>query len=279
MLANKFFYLIFSVTGYRKLKFGINEVIRSWVDDAEKIYQTEFYNSIIFIYPFFLNPIRGIKYILHCFKTYKYPVIIGIPYSFRKMLTILTADGAKFDIAVLSFEHAAMIKHVQHFQSFDIVYTSDEYLVNAHVLHSRLIAQGKKVINKAHGIGYYSPYVAYSEMHMYNDNQVNHYKLKNPLIKYFLLEEYRVEKIEFTSGKPPAIVFIDHGELTKFNLHYEEDLQYDTLMKLAEVSKKLNVELYIKFSPQTLAPAQAKFFKKYSDYKICSDVKQMGQNA
>jgi hypothetical protein len=192
-LANKLYSIIYFFSGKQAEKNKSNTVIRSWVDDAEKIYKAEFKTSIILIYPFLLNPLRGLRYIRHCFKNYKYPVLVGIPYNFIDLIRIIFSKGVSFDGALIEFENKAMVKHANLFKDFNIIYTSDEYMVNSHVLHSILMQQSKKVINKAHGIGFYSPYVNYDEMHMYNENQINHYRTKNKSISYFILKEYIID--------------------------------------------------------------------------------------
>lgn len=276
-VVNKLYTTIYLLSGSQAEKNKSNTVIRSWVDDAEKIYKAEFETSIILIYPFFLNPARGFRYIIHCFKKYKYPVLVGIPYKLKNLIRIIISKGIEFDQALIAFENDAMVRHATLFRNFSIIYTSDEYMVNSHVLHSILIQQKKKVINKAHGIGYYSPFVNYNEMHMYNLNQINHYRNKNQEISYYILQEYLVNKIKYNPIKQAAIVFIDHGNLENFNLFYEGELQHITLMKLIEISKKLNYPLYIKFSLHASSADINEFLKKYNDVAICTNVKELAE--
>ena len=271
-VANILFTLYFLLVGRKKTKKGIKSVIRTWVDDAEKIYGDKYESSVIFIHPFFLNPIRGIKYIVHCFKTYRNVTLIGIPYQLGDLMSVVFSGGINFDKALVYFEAKAMKNHVHHYSTFDIIYASDEYMVNAHLLYYDLMINGKTVINKAHGIGYYSPYVEYSEMHMYNENQVDHYRKRNPHIRYYLLDEYQVSEYKFAEKKPSAIIFIDHGNLEQFNLYYEADLQQKILDQLRETASDLGISLFIKFSPQTLAAAQSRFHKKFPEYQTCSNL-------
>lgn len=273
--GNALFNIIYFFTRKKIANHHVKTVIRSWVDDAEKIYPEEFKTSIIFIYPFFLNPVRGLKYIVHCFKTYKYPVLIGIPYSIKKLFKILFSRNINFDRAILDFEYDSIVRHVSAFRNYDLIYTSDEYMVNSYVLHSLLLAQNKTVINKAHGIGYYSPYVAYSEMHMYNDNQIEHYRNKNKDIAYYILEEYIVKKINYGPDKKPAIVYIDHWILERYSLFYEADLQRETIRKLSEIGEHLNIPVYVKFSPHNSAADMKEFLKTYSHVSICTNIKEL----
>jgi hypothetical protein len=274
-LANKLYSIIYFFSGKQAEKNKSNTVIRSWVDDAEKIYKAEFKTSIILIYPFLLNPLRGLRYIRNCFKNYKYPVLVGIPYNFIDLIRIIFSKGVSFDGALIEFENKAMVKHANLFKDFNIIYTSDEYMVNSHVLHSILMQQSKKVINKAHGIGFYSPYVNYDEMHMYNENQINHYRTKNKSISYFILKESIIDSYIFTTAKKPAIVFIDHGNLEQYNLFYESKLQHETILFLIDFCKKLEYPLYIKFSPQTSSTGIDAVLKKYKYTLICSNVEKL----
>ncbi len=273
--ANKLFSIIYFFSGKQAEKNKSNTVIRSWVDDAEKIYKDEFETSIILIYPFFLNPLRGLRYIRHCFKNYKHPVLVGIPYSFIDLIRIIFSKGVAFDEALIEFENMAMVRHASLFQDFNIIYTSDEYMVNSHVLHSILKQQFKKVINKAHGIGFYSPYVDYDEMHMYNENQINHYRNKNKSISYYILKEYIIDKITYSPDKKPAIVFIDHGNLERFNLFYESKLQHETILILIDICEKLNYPFFTKFSLQTSLAGIETFIKKYRNTLVCNNIEML----
>lgn len=157
-----------------------DEVLRSWVDVSIELFPEESRRALILVYPFGINLMRQLRYLgwLRCGK-YAY-TLAAYPYSPRLLLRWLWC-GSDLDLAQLEIDaacgHAAWI--LRRFRPMR-VFTTDEFEPASFVLNEALMRSGVEVVNKAHGVGKYSPYVAYSQMWLFNEAQREFYRHFNP---------------------------------------------------------------------------------------------------
>jgi hypothetical protein len=155
-------------------------VIRAWVDVTEELYPDEFPSSLVIVYPFDINLSRQWRFLASLRARRLRYTLAGYPYSPLLLLRwLLTLD----DRARARLEVDAAVKHahaiVRQFRPVRML-TTDEFEPASFAMHETLIAAGVEVENKAHGVGKYSPFVAYSRFGVLNDAQADYYAHFNP---------------------------------------------------------------------------------------------------
>lgn len=231
----------------KETSFSNNSVVRSWVDNAEMIYPKEFKTSTIFIYPFSLNIIRGLKFIVHCYRTYDSVTLMGIPYSYKRLFRILRSKGLEKDCAIVEYEIDAMKHHELDFMKYDTIYTSDDFILASPALYQNMI-NNKSIINNAHGIGFYNPYNIYDKMLVFNDAQKDYYIFRNNEIEFTIKEDDKPRSI-IAKDLETVLVIMDQGNLSKHGLIFESLLQEKVVTKVCQVGIKRNLKVFIKFHP------------------------------
>jgi hypothetical protein len=249
-------------------------VVRTWADDAEALYKDEFKTSVVFIYPFVVNISRGLRHIRRCFATYPHAYLMGVPYSFRRAVRLLWSRGRSFDLGLVDLELTAIRLHAHAFGAFRTVYTSDEYMVSSHALHRVLTKRGTKVVNKAHGIGFYGPCVHYSEMHVFNERQASHYARLSPHVPS-QVQQRSVDENVYSAGHSGALVIVDQGDLRRHGFHYEYEVQQDVLRRAARFSTNTGTRLFIKFHPNRPASERRKVLDVHPEAQPLADPKSL----
>lgn len=241
-------------------------VIRSWVDVDEELHKKHINEATIYIYPFGINLERGFRFIKHCFKRYKNVSLMGVPYSLKLLIKILFSSREKMDYAIINYEIEAMKRHSKEFKYFDYIYTSDEFIPAINSLYSEFLSN-KSVINNAHGIGFYNPYIKYTKMIVFNNSQKDYYQKRNSSINYSIKYNNNIELTKFDKTLPTNIIYIDQGNLTNYGLLYEDRLQHKVISKLEEIHNQMELKCFIKFHPNRKLKEKKLFLKNHNIFK------------
>ena len=233
-------------------------VIRAWCDVDETLHHAEISDSKIFVYPFGINIMRSIKFIVNCIKKKYNFQLVGVEYSFIDSLkTILFKNKVE---NLIKFEYNGMKKHSTRLLSFRKVFTSDEYQFASQILYS---SRGNDTIvtNRAHGIGVYNLFIDYDHFEVLNNAQHKYYFKNNPNINITYPENKTYKYFNKTSTK---IVYIDQGDLKEYDLNYEIKLQQKILSILRKLSSENSLEISVKFHPNRSESEKVSFKKKNS---------------
>jgi hypothetical protein len=255
----------------RRLK-KTKSAIRTWVDVSKDIYGDKFNKSTILIYPFGLNFKRSFNYIKYTFSTYKNVSFMGVPYSFIKFLIILIST--RRDLAILNFEIDGHIKHAKDLKKYEKIYTSDDFISAVPALYNQILKR-TKIINTCHGIGFYNPFNNYSEFHVINSQQRKYYNYKNVGSIFYEIEKDINTLKKHESKFKKTVVIVDQGNLKKYNLFYEHNLQQKLYEKLINICKKNNHSLYIKPHPNRTDIELKKLLNRYPSLKILRNVNDL----
>lgn len=240
-----------------------SSVVRAWTELDIELHREVFYNSTIFIYPFGINLRRSINFIKKCFKENNGVTLMGVPYSFNKLIKIFFSKKKIKDLLLLEYEIDAMKKHNIDFLNFETIYTSDEYIPAIPVLYDELIQQEKCVINIAHGMGMLNPYNIYTKFKVINELQKKFYENFEQNIEYSIYrKDLTIEKCA-NEELERVIVFI-HQNYSTYNFLYEEELQQKILSKLNACNF---CKVYIKLHPNTKKEEKDKIFLNYQRLK------------
>jgi hypothetical protein len=241
-------------------------VVRTWTEHDIGLHKKVFYNSTIFIYPFGINLKRSYNFIKKCFKENSSVTLMGVPYSFNKLIRIFLSKKKIKDLLLLEYEMDAMKKHSKDFLNFETIYTSDEFLPAVPALYNELIQQKKSVINIAHGMGMLNPYNIYTKFKVINN------LLKQNIEYSIYKQDLAIEKYDNEEHKR-VLVFI-HQNLSSYNLLYEEQLQQKIFSKLNSFNL---YNVYVKLHPNCRKEEKNQIFlnyknlqeiKNFDDYKL-----------
>jgi hypothetical protein len=156
------------------------EVLRSWVDVSVELFPEQAAQATILVYPFGINPLRQLRYLRWLHRRKFGYTLAAYPYSATLLLRWLWS-GSDLDLAQLEIDaaarHAAWL--IRRFRPTRVL-TTDEFEPASFVLNEALMKAGVEVVNKAHGVGKYSPYVTYSQMWLFNEAQREFYSHFNP---------------------------------------------------------------------------------------------------
>lgn len=218
-IINRFFILLSN----RKIT-NNKSVIRAWTELDIELHKKVFYSSMIYIYPFGINIKRGFNFIKTTYKETSNVTLMGVPYSFYKLISIFLSINIK-DLRLLEYEIDAMKKHSKYFKNYETIFTSDEYIPAIPILYDELIKEGKNVINVAHGMGIYNPYNIYTKFKLISNLQKNFY-IKFEKEMQLIVEEKNLNNLEFTNKNlEKKIIFVHQANLEKFDLIYEYKFQ------------------------------------------------------
>jgi len=110
---NKFFRILKN----KRIK-NNSSVIRTWTELDAELHKKVFLTSTIFIYPFGINIKRSIIFIKKTFKENSNVTLMGVPYSFNKLINIFISRNKNKDLLLLEYEIDAMKKHRKDFIDF-----------------------------------------------------------------------------------------------------------------------------------------------------------------
>lgn len=241
-------------------------IIRAWIDLDEHLHKADWQSSNVYIYPFSFNFFNGIKFILRSYKTNSGVTVNGIQYSFSKLIKIFFSQGVKRDMAIIDYEINGLKSHAKDFKMYDQVLTSDEFIPAAPALYGQL-DKSIKVLNNAHGIGLYNPYIKYDEMLVFNVNQKEFYKSRNTKTKFILKENINDIKVKSTNSKTfKNMVYIDQGDLKKFKYYYEAKIQNSVVNKINDIYRHKTDKPKVKFHPNRSQNEKRKFLIKFPQF-------------
>ena len=144
-------------------------VVRGWVEVTESMYKAQFASSMLLLYPFPYGVARQFKFFRACKKSGLRVRLAGLPYRWLHVPRLLFSSHGSA-LSVVEAEVQAYTDYADELltQGVRKVYTSDEFEVASVALYERLIENGVEVVNTAHGVGLYAPFVAYTEFHGVN---------------------------------------------------------------------------------------------------------------
>lgn len=255
-IINRFFILLSN----RKIT-NNKSVIRAWTELDIELHKKVFYSSMIYIYPFGINIKRGFNFIKTTYKETSNVTLMGVPYSFYKLISIFLSINIK-DLRLLEYEIDAMKKHSKYFKNYETIFTSDEYIPAIPILYDELIKEGKNVINVAHGMGIYNPYNIYTKFKLISNLQKNFY-IKFEKEMQLIVEEKNLNNLEFTNKNlEKKIIFVHQANLEKFDLIYEYKFQ----KKILKILNSFNLSnIYIKLHPNTNKKEKKEIFLNYKN--------------
>ncbi|MBN2788509.1 MAG: hypothetical protein JXQ69_09340 [Paludibacteraceae bacterium] len=228
-------------------------VIRGWVDVTESMYFEQLKFARLRIFPFPLGFRRQLKFIGSCKKKCLDFDLDGLPYSISSAVKALFL-GTGRDEAIASIEISANQKYANQLLKSRVtkVYTSDEFEVGAIAMYELLIASDVKVINTAHGVGRYCPYVAYTEFNGFTSSQGEFYRSKNSLIKVnvrkFQNSSLPLKRAEDARNLPLVFVLL-HQNFEDYGLQSDASKLREIAKNISVLSKKLKIPFYIKLHP------------------------------
>lgn len=232
-------------------------IVRSWVEISEEMYKNEYKNNtLVLIYPFYLNIKRHFKYIRYCKKNRYNFSLAGIPYSFVNL--IKSIFKTKNDYFYVKFEHDGFLKHSEEIISLGVkkIYTSDEFEAGAYVMYKNLHQRNILSYNTAHGMSYGCPYLYYSSFQVYNKSQKKYYSFKSEYVNYIVRERKNINidknLIDLENKYNIAVVYLE-ANFKKLNMKYESNLELEIIKVLKDIKISHNqVDIYIKLHPNNL---------------------------
>ncbi len=269
---NKLF-LLFSYMVDKK-KHQRESLVRAWVDVDERLHGEDiFRDSMVYLYPFGMNIARGINFIKYCFRKYDYVSLMGIPYSLKKLLKSTLQFLQGDDLGYVDFEIDGMVKHSRNLNKFKYIYTSDEYTPAVIALFENL-PKNVRVVNDAHGIGFYNRFVSYSLFKVFNSEQASYYKLKNINLNIEIKNEDKsLNTIDFCNFELyKDIIIIDQGDLSKFGYMYESNLQQRLYHELNELVIQTKKNIKAKLHPNRSNGSKKMFAKRFANLEIINEI-------
>jgi hypothetical protein len=164
-----------------------------------------------------------------------------------------------------------MKRHSKEFIAFDFIFTSDEFIPAVNALYVDFLST-KNIVNNTHGIGFYNPYIKYTKLITFNNSQRDYYLRRNNQLEYSI-KDYDSELSEFNKNLQTIIVLVDQGNLKRFGLLYEDNLQNRVISKIEEISNDLNYNCFIKFHPNREQKEKNLFLNRYKVFKEISSFK------
>lgn len=240
---------------YRLLRSGgscKNVIIKTYVEDTLNFYKEEMNNSTIFLYPFNLNFNRQKRFIKYCKEQHNGSYsLMGNPYNlFYYIFGLVTKNS---DINVVNIERKAYYEHSIELLNWGVkqLFTLDEFEAASFIMNGNLIKNNVSVLNKTHGVGLYCLYLNYSTIEVYTSRQYMRYRQWNPHINISFQKLNILYKYDNTCRNEKIKLVFMHGNYKDHGILYDEELQKKIVVKLQEVSSKLDLEYYIKFHPNS----------------------------
>jgi hypothetical protein len=235
-------------------------LVRAWVEVTEKMYPKEVRSGTLLIYPFALGLKRQIRFIHWCNSNGIRWRFCGLPYP---LLSILWGwvSGQPYDRIVSRAELQANDAHGDELVRMRAqeIYTSDEFECGSFAMYEKAVESGIRVVNTAHGVGQYCPYVCYTEFRALSEFQASFYKSRNPGITYSVMSKKKMMSNGLggyaeSSENEVALVLI-HQPFEETGLPAEQDAQLWLDSALAEMRLSLGVRYFIKMHPNNRARA------------------------
>lgn len=274
---NNIFYTIYTIF-YKKVK-KKSVVVRSWIDIDEVLHQEIFSDATIYIYPYGINLLRGLKFIIHCFKKYKSVTLMGVPYRFQDIINIYVQKLNGSDKGAINYEINGMLLHSKDFKYYSSIYTSDEFIPAVLSLYdSILLDNNVKIINNCHGIGMYNRYLNYNEVIVFNEIQKNYYEKCNSSVNF----KIKNLKLNFTSrfvDSTQNIVFFEQALLDNYGLNYEANLQNQLFILLNTLASHDELNCLIKFHPNRTQKSKLRILNTYKSLREVQSIETLVNNS
>lgn len=248
-----YLYILMSLVKFNFREELNRSLIRSWVEISEHLFQEHYNHSLILIYPFGIRPTRQLKYFLRCLRSKKAVQLTGINYNFKDLFYVLFSRN--YDINLVKFELNGFINHSNWLRKKNPnkLYTTDDFEVASLACHSRLT--NVKIVNSAHGIGFYNLYIHYTSFLVFNEAQKEYYEQFNDHV------EYKVRKSPMTisnlcKDKETYLVYI-FGGMEQKGIYHKNQFNYELIMEgkiieeIKKVSNNLGIKAIIKIHPNT----------------------------
>jgi len=230
-------------------------MVRGWVDVTASMYGQEMADSRVRLYPFPYGVLRQWRFLRDCRRRGLDVALSGLPYGALKVLRMLLSWQPSARLVV-----AAEVQAYQRYasellaQGVKRVYTSDEFEIAAVALYQTLLAQGVSVVNTAHGVGFYAPYVAYSEFRGVNFAQADFYRLRcpslQPKVRAGKNTRLGLGTVDEVRELPPSIVLIDQN-FADFHCMAEAQALSRIRESLERLSVDCAVPLFVKVHPNS----------------------------
>lgn len=230
-------------------------IIRGWVDVTESMYSKQINSSRLRIFPFPLGFKRQLQFINSCRIRNLNFDLDGLPYSISSIIKVLFLPNG-MDKAIASIEISANQKYAYQLLKSKVstVYTSDEFEAGAISMYELLLAADVKVVNTAHGIGLYCPYVAYTEFIGFTQSQGNFYYSRNSSIQVSVRDRQNsilpLLKAE-DAKKLPLVFVLLHQNFDDYGLQTDARMLREIAYRISNISEKLGIPFYIKLHPNS----------------------------
>jgi hypothetical protein len=248
-------------------------IVRGWVDVTEAMYAKEVFSSSLLLYPFPFGMARQFRFFRSVKKRGGKIRFSGLPYKLSGVLRLLAQNRG--DVDVVRIETSAYQRYAQELiaKGVKVVYTSDEFEVASIALYESLIEAGVIVINTAHGVGLYSPYVAYSEFKGINTSQSTFYQQRcsglKPSVRKSKNTQLPLASANASRALPPAVVLLDQNFLA-FNCVAESNALVQTQRILEEFCSAKDVPFFIKVHPNSSPTEQLNGSVRVKDWAAIS---------
>ncbi|MCI8210386.1 hypothetical protein AUC61_12640 [Pseudomonas sp. S25] len=245
-------------------------VVRGWVDVTEAMYPEEVFESTLMLYPFPYGVARQFRFFRSMRRRGAKVKFVGLPYPFISLARLLLG-GNKLDAHIVRLETLAYQRYARELIAMGVreVRTSDEFEVGAVAMYERLMDGGVEVVNTAHGVGLYSPYVAYSEFKGVNIAQSNFYRQRcprmNPGLRRSKNSTLPLASADAARNLPPAIVLLDQNFMV-FNCVAEAEALAETQRLLEAFCTSAKLPLFIKIHPNSAPTEQSDHVRQVRDW-------------
>ena len=264
---------LFRFYSWRSVK--TTSIVRGWVEVTESMYKEQFASSVLMLYLFPNGFGRQLRFFHACKKSGSRVRLAGLPYRWRHLWGLLF-PSRESALSVVAAEVQAYTDYADELlaQGVSTVYTSDEFEVASVALYERLISKNVEVINTAHGVGLYAPFVAYTEFRGVNFAQADFYRRRWPGLKPAMRQGKNalipLAGAEDVRGLPPAVVLLDQNFLD-FQCVAEDSALKATQEKLEAICRRSGLPLFLKVHPNSKddsaprLPGLAKRVRRWED--------------
>ncbi|MFK7800615.1 MAG: hypothetical protein AB8G95_03190 [Anaerolineae bacterium] len=231
------------------------QYVRAWVDVSKQIYEQEFKQARILVYPFILNFRRHFRFLYQTFFVDKSSVsLCGLPYRIKDIGTLVKGYFTKDIKSIIEVEYGAYNRHAVELVALgaETIYTTDEFDPVGIAFNEELVRNGVRVVNTTHGVGVYMPYVAYNDFYVFNQAQIEYYSRYNQVDRYLYRSRQNsapkfsgAESGEFQFG----LVYIYAPFEPKKVFEYEFKIQEELMAYLKKLASKTGTPFYIKTHP------------------------------
>ncbi len=241
---------LFRLLRRRRLK--TSTAIRGWVDTADQIYPDLVKATPLLVYPFKARPWRQIQYVRQCLRERRNFSLMGVPYRFHNLVRMLISSRNRDRVMVFT-EASSAEKHADELLALGVkfLYEMCEYELAGYLMHEKLIDQGVRTQNTAHGVAVYGPYVRYNLFACYNQLQKRFYQAKGKVDQFQYIPNIPADAVAIPTSEQtfqPVVVYLQ-GNWRQAGKVYEAELETNVLKNLRTVCEKIGLSLLVKVHP------------------------------